>query len=122
MSAIAELPEVLPDRNSDVEVAAFDTEFVVFDPRNRMAHRLEGQHALVFDACDGSTRTAALLAELHEAGAGDVDEVRAMLTERLAELADLGLLVGTDAPPPPPCLGCGGARTEPRRRRRFGRR
>ena len=61
------LPATLPARRAGLEIAEFDTEFVVWDPKWKMVHHLEGVAAILFDACDGSTHSAELLAEIAEA-------------------------------------------------------
>lgn len=113
------LPERWPLRHSDVEVAEFDTEFVVFDPRSRMAHHLVREHALVFESCDGRSSAELLIRGLVEAGHGSAEEVAAVLADALSDLSALGLLEGTEPPAPPPCVGCGASKPAQRRRRGF---
>lgn len=92
---------VLPRRHPDIEVAEFDTEFVVFDPSVGQVHRIAGLEAAVFDACDGVTTVDALVDELELEGPAEV-------TSSLERFRQLGLLEGTVAEPPPPCYGCQG--------------
>jgi len=61
------LPAVMPARRPGIEIADFDTEVVVWDPASQMVHHLDGLAAVVFDACDGVTRTDDLIAEITEA-------------------------------------------------------
>ena len=61
------LPATFPARRAGLEIAEFDTELVVWDPTSKMVHHLEGIAAIVFDACDGSTRSDELVAEIAEA-------------------------------------------------------
>jgi hypothetical protein len=105
-----DLPEVLPARHPDLEVAEFETEFVVFDAANRMVHHLEGVQALVFDACDGMTSAESIGGELAAAGLGG------RFADAFSELVALGLLEGTTPVEPPPCLGCGNPTSKSRRR------
>lgn len=103
----------LPAPNTSVEVAVFPGALVVFDVRNRMAHELVGAPAVVFDACGERLDVATVFDELVAAGVGDRAEVAALVDSILADLAELGLLEGCDAPSPPPCAGC---TAEPERR------
>lgn len=106
-----------------MQVAEFELEYVVFDPRSRMAHHLVREHAVVFEACDGHSSPAPLVADLVEAGHGTEQEIVVLLAESLAELTGLGLLEGGEPPAPPPCVGCGSRQAQsnghrrPRRRR-----
>lgn len=61
------LPASLPARRDDLEIAEFDTEVVVWDPVAKMVHHLQGLAAIVFDACDGATRSAELVDEIDDA-------------------------------------------------------
>ena len=118
LTDVGQLPRVLPRWHVDLLVAEFDTEYVVFDARSRMVHRIAGRHSLVFNACDGETNSDDLVTELIEAGLGSTDDVRDIVATALTDLANLGLLEGTVAPTPPPCIGCG-AEANKRRRRRL---
>jgi PqqD family protein of HPr-rel-A system len=118
-AAAAELPQVMPARNPAVEVAEFETELVVFDPRSDQVHLLEGLSAVVFDACDGESPPAALVADLVDVGGVDADQAQVLIARTLVELAVLGLLAGTEYEAPPPCTGCGGAPAARRARRRL---
>lgn len=100
------LPEVLPAQSLEIEIADFDVEIVVYDPRVKIVHLLTHATALVFDSCDGVTTSQALIAEFVDAGAGEPDEVAALIELSLAELSALGLLDGSEPSMPPPCLGC----------------
>jgi hypothetical protein len=130
-----DLPTVLPERRTDVLVADFGSEYVVLDPVNALVHHFAGGLAAVFNACDGVTTSAELLAEARDAGVPDLDEFRGFMGEALDFLAGFGLLVGThlvtadariddgERDEPPPCLGCGKATNDRRwfpRRRRGG--
>jgi len=99
----------MPSRHPALEVAEFEVELVVFDPRVNRVHHLRDLGAAVFDACDGVTPVADLVAEIVEvAGATEQDAVEAV-DAVLASLAAEGMLEGAEPPaPPPPCLGCGG--------------
>ena len=57
--------------------------------------------AVVFDACDGSTAVAGLLAEFDDAGI-DPDEAAAVVAAALGEFGRLGLLVGSEPAGGPP--------------------
>jgi hypothetical protein len=115
-SQSTELPDVMPDRSDEVEVADFGTEFVVFDPRNRMAHHLSGWLAAVFDACDGDSSPAELAADATAYWQGNPDESRYRVGEAIRAFESLGILAGSTPLEPPPCVGCGGGRTSTRRR------
>jgi hypothetical protein len=112
----------MPRNSTEAEVADFGTEFVVFDPRNRMAHHLSGWMAVVFDACDGTTLVADLVTDATDFWNGNADEARMRVDEAIDALANLGILEGADPMAPPPCVGCGGAERPATPRRRFGRR
>lgn len=112
-----ELPAVMPRREDAVDVAAFDGEFVVYDSRAGQAHLIGGFDAVVFDACDGVTTSAALLDEVLGAFADaertdrpQRDDVEQAIASALDGLAGAGVLEGTDDVPPP-CVGCGRKRT-----------
>jgi len=94
--------DVLPLRHADLEVAGFDDEFVVFDPRCSEVHVVSNVTAVVFDACDGKSSRADLIRDLVDvAGLGRSDATRAV-DESLAALARRGLLVGTTPEGRPP--------------------
>ena len=54
----------MPVRHPALEVAEFEVELVVFDPRVNRVHHLRDLGAAVFDACDGVTPMADLVAEI----------------------------------------------------------
>ena len=110
------LPDVLPARHPDVDVAEFETVWVVFDSRVEQVHVLSGAGAMVFDACDGVTRSSVVVDEMVDGGFGSTDEARRVVDGVLQELACLGLLEGSEPTSTPPCLGCAGT-VAPRRRR-----
>jgi hypothetical protein len=102
------LPERMPERRADLEIAEFDHEFVVFDPLAEQVHFVEGFMAIVFDACDGNTLTEHLLAELADALPADQDPLGAAeLKAALAQLAAFRLLTGrlTEESPRAPYSG-----------------
>ena len=112
----------MPSRHPALEVAEFEVELVVFDPRVNRVHHLRDLGAAVFDACDGVTPMADLVAEIVEvAGASEQDATEAVQAV-LASLTAEGMLEGAEPPAPaPPCLGCGGgaAAVAPARARRW---
>ncbi len=114
--------DVLPARHAHLEIAEFGTELVVYDPQVHMVHLLSGFQALLFDACDGSTATEALVAEFVEAGVGDREQVLDALRIAFIDLVTLALLVDHEPPDGPPCLGCFGAELSPPRPHRLRRR
>lgn len=92
----------LPARNPDLEIAEFETEFVVFEPRCSEVHELGGLTAVVFDACDGATSIEALAAEIASALMIGVDEAHAHVADSLVALAAADLLAtgsGDERPP-----------------------
>lgn len=96
------LPDVLPARHPDLEVAEFDTEYVIFDPRCSEVHLIEGVTAIVFDACDGSTPLADLVEEFSDVLGIDASVVRIQVAEALVALASVGALEGTTPTERPP--------------------
>lgn len=101
--------EVLPGRHPVLEIAEFDTELVVYDPRVHKVHHVKDLAALVLDACNGATTRAALVEELADGLGAAQAEVEEVVDSVLEALAGQGLLEGTKPPEdPPPCLGCGG--------------
>ena len=96
------LPDVMPVRHRDVEVAEFDTEFVVFDPGCNDVHRLVGVTAVVFDACDGVTSAVELVGELVAVLEMPDDEARLLVEQAIDELTRVGALHGSEASNPPP--------------------
>jgi hypothetical protein len=102
------LPERMPERRPDLEIAEFDHEFIVFDPDAKQVHLVEGFLAIVFDACDGATLTEHLLGELADALPGDQEPIgTAEVEAALAQLGALGLLTGllTEESPRAPYSG-----------------
>ena len=95
------LPAVLPTRRAGLEVAEFDTEFVVWDPTSKMVHHLEGVAAILFDACDGSTGSAELLAEIAEATGVTLDAVTDEVTT-VWQMYNRRDLLATPEPPARP--------------------
>ncbi len=100
----------LPARRAGLEIAEFDTELVVWDPTSKMVHHLEGIAAIVFDACDGSTRTAELLDEIADATEMSIDTVAEEVTTVWQMFNRRDLLIAPEAPGP--------AAGQPRRGRR----
>jgi PqqD family protein of HPr-rel-A system len=96
------VPDLLPRRHADVEIAAFDTSFVVFDPRCMQVHLIDGFGAVVFDACDGNTSREMLTAEVGDATGWDPSTAATEVDAMLAQLVDLGLLEGTTPQDRPP--------------------
>ncbi len=73
MTAMADLrshslPDELPACHPDLEVAGFEGELVVFDTRTNQVHMIRDTFAVVFDACDGTTASSALVDELVDGG------------------------------------------------------
>jgi hypothetical protein len=95
-------PGLLPRRRGDVDVAGFDTAFVVFDPRCMQVHLIEGFGAVVFDACDGETQANTLLDEVCDVTGWDRPTADTEVEAALAQLVGLGLLEGTTPPERPP--------------------
>ena len=96
------LPEVLPARHPDVEIAEFDTEFVVFDPRCNDVHRMVGLTAVVFDACDGVTTLASLVGEVASVLETSDQQALTLIEQALAEITRVGALQGSEPLKPPP--------------------
>lgn len=86
------LPEVLPKHRKELEVAEFDTELVVLATGSNRAHHLQGLAAIVFDACDGRTRSDRLVGEVAEAMGIDDAEARAQVTDLWRTFVRIGLL------------------------------
>lgn len=86
------LPEVMPAKRPDVLTADFETELVVLVPERRTAHRLDEGLSLVLDACDGTTATADVVAEIVSGTGQDRGAVCRWLDDGLGQLADLGVL------------------------------
>jgi hypothetical protein len=103
-----EHPEPVPgDRFSDtdtptaiegVEIAVFEGEAVLFDETSSMLHRLGAIAGAVWLCCDGVTDVAAMTAELADVFVTEPSEIAAVVRDTLDRFADLGLLVGHDAP------------------------
>ena len=94
--------ELLPLRNQAVEVAKFDPDLVVFDPRCKQVHLLERVTAVVFEACDGITTRQQLLAAMAAAQEFSVQDADLRVRKALAKLARLGLLQDTEYQVQPP--------------------
>ena len=94
--------ELLPSRNEALEVAEFDAELVVFDPRCKQVHLLDGLAAVVFGACDGVTARRELLTDMVQVLELSVDDADVRVLEILAAFEGLGLLEGTEYEEPPP--------------------
>jgi hypothetical protein len=83
----------------DTETALFEGEAVVFREATKSIHRLNASAAAVWVCCDGETTVADMVAELADVFATGTDETGQVVLEALGQLAVLGLLAGTDAPP-----------------------
>ncbi|MGB8861925.1 MAG: PqqD family protein [Ilumatobacteraceae bacterium] len=98
----------LPRRSESVEVAEFDAEFVVFDPRVNRVHHVRELGAVVWDACDGRTDLEQLITEMRDVLGAEPEHLRAEVSSAVALFEAEGLLEGSEPPEePPPCLGCG---------------
>ena len=93
---------LLPARNQLIEIAEFDADVVVFDPRCKRVHLIEGLAAVVFDACDGVTTRHDLLTDMVAALDVSADEADRRVQESLDSFKVLGLLAGTEFDEPPP--------------------
>jgi hypothetical protein len=82
----------MPTRAPDVEVAEIDGELVVLVPSERRAHHLDPLLALVFDACDGVTPLASVVAEIAEATSTSADEVTDRVGRAIQLLRDRHLV------------------------------
>lgn len=96
------LPEVLPSRHPEIEVAEFETEYVIFDPRCSEVHLIAGLTAVVFDACDGSTIVVDLVEEFRETLGLEFEASRSQIAEALRVLSGIGALDGTTPADRPP--------------------
>jgi hypothetical protein len=94
--------DLLPRRHGDIDVAGFDTAFVVFDPRCMQVHLIDGFGAVVFDACDGETPRKTLLDEVCDVTGWDRLKGEAEVEATLGQLMGLGLLEGTTSQGRPP--------------------
>ncbi len=115
----------MPHRHALLMIADFDDSFVVFDPRSKQVHLLEDVTAVVFDACDGATDHATLIADISAAFGQPLAVVDRQVATMLRSFAALGLLDGTEPEAEPPCIGCGQDDVHDdtvRGRRRIGRR
>ena len=83
----------------DTETALFEGEAVVFREATKSIHRLNASAAAVWVCCDGETTVAEMVAELGEVFATSANETEQVVLEALGQLAELGLLAGTGAPP-----------------------
>jgi hypothetical protein len=88
------LPPVLPRKAKGLEVAEFDTELVVLAVAEQKAHHLQGLAAIVFDACDGRTRSNELALEVAEATGGDVQHALDEIAEVWRTFVRVGLVDG----------------------------
>lgn len=85
-------PEVLPDRRSLVLTADFGTETVVWVKGTKVAHHLTGLGAILFDACDGSTRTADFIDEVAEVIGCTREEATEAVSDTWRALVGNGLM------------------------------
>src|SRR4051794_38446034 len=108
--------DTMPSREAGLEIAEFEDATVVFDPRANSVHLLDPLAAVLFDACDGVTVRADLIAEISEALAQDTSEVTDQVELAIRNFGALGLLLGIEPSAPPPCLGCRGAVAADRQR------
>lgn len=92
----ASVTGALPARRADLEVAEFDTEYVVYDPRGQRVHRLSGLAAVVFDACDGVTSHSHLIGEVQTVLDVSSDEAAHVVEDALTRLGQAGLLAVAD--------------------------
>ncbi|MEY4175545.1 MAG: hypothetical protein RI900_2710 [Actinomycetota bacterium] len=75
------LPAVLPKHRKGLEIAEFDTELVVLETESNRAHHLQGLAAIVFDACDGRTRSDQLVRQVAEAMGIDEPEAHRQVAD-----------------------------------------
>ncbi|MBU6315418.1 MAG: PqqD family peptide modification chaperone [Acidobacteria bacterium] len=87
------LPAVLPKRRKGLEVAEFEAELVVLDTASKQAHHLDGLASIVFDACDGRTRSQELIRQVAEATGSEPTAVASEVTELWRSFVRLGLVV-----------------------------
>ena len=81
-----------------VETAVFDGEAVLFRESTRMVHRLNAVAGSVWLLCDGATPVGSMAAELGEVFGVPATELTDGIHQALQQLADEGLLVGSDQP------------------------
>jgi hypothetical protein len=94
--------DLLPRRHDELEVAEFDGEFVVFDPRCMDVHLIGNLTAVVFDACDGRSRRSDLISDLVDVVGLDGAAAERAVTDSLDALAQRGLIAGTTPERRPP--------------------
>lgn len=83
----------------DIEMAVFDGEVVLFRESTRMVHRLNSVAGSVWLLCDGETQVGSMASELGELFGVDSSDLTAGVQQAIGQLADEGLLVGTQQPP-----------------------
>jgi hypothetical protein len=83
----------------DTETALFEGEAVVFREATKSIHRLNASAAAVWVCCDGETTVADMVDELADVFAISAHETERTVLEALGQLAEVGLLADTDAPP-----------------------
>ena len=84
--------------DSEVEVAVFEGEAVIFHEPASMVHHLGAVAGAVWFCSDGSTTVAAMVAELAELFSTPPEDVEPMIHEALERFAAEGLLVGYESP------------------------
>jgi len=86
------LPDVLPKRRKGLEVAEFGTELVVLATHSKQAHHLQGLASIVFDACDGRTRSEELAQQVAQSTGCELREARSAIGEIWRTFVRAGLV------------------------------
>ena len=89
----------MPLGADDVETAVFEGAAVLFRESTQMVHRLNTVAGSVWLLCDGATPVGSMAAELGELFGVLPAELTAGIQQALQQLADEGLLVGSDQQP-----------------------
>jgi hypothetical protein len=94
--------EVRPSGITDVELAVFEGEAVLFDVQASMVHHLNAVAGATWLCCDGETSVAEMIDELAEifsiTGQVDVEALADAVRDSLEQFAAQGLLVDRPVP------------------------
>ena len=97
---MSEAVRSLPKLRTELHIAEFDLEYVVWDPTCETVHLLRGLHAITFDACRTGATNADLIGEIVESTHVDDAHALVALDAALEHLAGLAMFSGLTERPP----------------------
>lgn len=87
------MDDQFPRAVDDVEVAVFDNELVIFDPRTDIVHRITGVAAALWLLSDGTNSLDAIVSEAAATLGVDREVIAGQHQSAMASLVDAGLMI-----------------------------